>query len=49
VFVFAVGVAAMADNFEAESNFPEPSKSTSFSQARAQRLVGQQKTSPHTL
>ncbi|XP_025201047.1 ADAMTS-like protein 1 isoform X1 [Melanaphis sacchari] len=35
------------DNLDADSDFQVSSKS-SFSQAHAQRLVGQQKTSPHT-
>ncbi|KAL4122159.1 hypothetical protein QTP88_014540 [Uroleucon formosanum] len=36
------------ENFDADSDFQVSSKS-SFSQALAQRLIGQQKTSPHTL
>lgn len=46
MFVFVGNV--IAENFEADSDFQMPSKS-SFSQAHAQRLIGQQKTSPHTM
>jgi len=47
MFIFAARVVT-DENLDADSDFQVSSKS-SFSQAHAQRLVGQQKTSPHTL